>query len=179
MLADHTLVMRSVPTDAYRLKSMIYDRLCDIGIAVNPRSFLYCRCPIDGSIIVRTDDGRLSSISRETNTVEQPVVGQAYRFCLRATPMKQADYGKHSAEPEPWIRQQAAKIGIDLDVVHHKTCNTWCGKATGRRPSGFYIPDVVYVGRLIVTDAEKLSVALAQGVGRHRAFGFGLMQLFD
>lgn len=38
-------------------------------------------------------------------------------------------------------------------------------------------PDVVLVGQLRVTDSQSFAQLLARGVGRHRAFGFGLLLL--
>lgn len=38
-------------------------------------------------------------------------------------------------------------------------------------------PDVVLTGQLRVTDSQAFSQLIAQGVGRHRAFGFGLLLL--
>jgi len=38
-------------------------------------------------------------------------------------------------------------------------------------------PDVVLAGQLRVTDPQAFAQLLAKGVGRHRAFGFGLLLL--
>lgn len=38
-------------------------------------------------------------------------------------------------------------------------------------------PDAVLAGRLRVVDAQAFSALLARGVGRHRAFGFGMLML--
>ena len=38
-------------------------------------------------------------------------------------------------------------------------------------------PDAVLVGQLRVTDSQAFAQLLAQGVGRHRAFGFGMLLL--
>lgn len=38
-------------------------------------------------------------------------------------------------------------------------------------------PDALVTGTLVVTDAEAFAAGLARGVGRHRAFGFGMLLL--
>ena len=48
----------------------------------------------------------------------------------------------------------------------------------GSRPlKSFRKPDALYVGRLQVTDGGVLLNNLARGIGRHRAFGFGMLLL--
>ncbi len=50
--------------------------------------------------------------------------------------------------------------------------------APGKRPSTWLQrPDVVFRGRLEVTDPAAFGTWLARGVGRHRAFGFGMLLL--
>lgn len=38
-------------------------------------------------------------------------------------------------------------------------------------------PDALITGTLVVTDAEAFAAGLARGIGRHRAFGFGMLLL--
>ena len=47
----------------------------------------------------------------------------------------------------------------------------------GRRPSQPRFPEAVLHGELQVTDGEAFARLLARGVGRHRAFGFGMLLL--
>ena len=44
---------------------------------------------------------------------------------------------------------------------------------TGRMTFG----DVVFEGRLVVTDVERFRQALADGIGSGKAFGFGLLSV--
>jgi CRISPR system Cascade subunit CasE len=62
-----------------------------------------------------------------------------------------------------------------LDVVR-KTQRTSATDEprSARRVGG---PDAVLIGQLRVTDADAFAAVLARGVGRHRAFGFGLLLL--
>jgi CRISPR system Cascade subunit CasE len=49
-------------------------------------------------------------------------------------------------------------------------------RATGRRAAARR-PEVVFEGVLEVTDPSRFASGLARGVGRHRAFGFGMLLL--
>ncbi len=46
-----------------------------------------------------------------------------------------------------------------------------------RKARAFDRPDVVFRGRLRVTNPERFHSSLSHGIGRHRAFGFGMMLL--
>lgn len=46
-----------------------------------------------------------------------------------------------------------------------------------RRPAAIEGPDATLAGVLVVTDAAAFGQLLARGVGRHRAFGFGMLLL--
>ncbi len=50
-------------------------------------------------------------------------------------------------------------------------------KGGARKARAFDRPDVVFRGLLRVTDPEKFQAFLAHGIGRHRAFGFGMLLL--
>lgn len=46
-----------------------------------------------------------------------------------------------------------------------------------RKPTGVTGPDAIFCGELEVQDSAAFSRLLARGVGRHRAFGYGMMLL--
>lgn len=48
------------------------------------------------------------------------------------------------------------------------------GKRPARRVAG---PDALFSGELVVRDPDAFAALLARGVGRHRAFGFGMLLL--
>lgn len=177
MLADYTLEI-ATPSDAYAFKHAVYSYLDRIE-PVKGRTFLYSRCPITKKVIVRSDNDKLIKSSSEMNIIPQPQTEREYDFCLRASPMHQTLNGKKPADPETWITNQASRMGVDIIVCHHHADRVWCSKKTRNDISGFYVPDVVYVGRFRVTDAVKLDDAIRNGIGRHRAFGFGLLQLYE
>jgi CRISPR system Cascade subunit CasE len=84
-----------------------------------------------------------------------------------------------------WLREQAWKptFGADLEDAQvagwlrpHRGERTgpstvWRGRGDGR----LRLPEVRFTGRLTITDPVAFRLALARGVGRHRAFGFGML----
>jgi len=51
--------------------------------------------------------------------------------------------------------------------------NAWRGRGDGR----LRLPDVRFTGVVTVSDPAALQTSLARGIGRHRAFGFGMLLL--
>jgi CRISPR system Cascade subunit CasE len=84
------------------------------------------------------------------------------------------------ASAEPW---QGAVEVIDarmerfrlLDVMRQTQAKSTASPQRQRRAVGG--PDAVLAGRLRVVDAQAFAALLARGVGRHRAFGFGMLML--
>ena len=85
-----------------------------------------------------------------------------------------------------WLRDLLARQGgaelIDATVVRYQqlgvTRKGHKASADGARGSRLVFgPDAVIAGQLRVTDPLAFAQLLAQGVGRHRAFGFGLLML--
>lgn len=83
-----------------------------------------------------------------------------------------------------WLRERTAEGGADLERAHLKAFRLASvsrrGKAdekgarTLRRQTG---PEATFIGVLTVRDPEAFARLLARGVGRHRAFGFGMLLL--
>lgn len=46
-----------------------------------------------------------------------------------------------------------------------------------RKPTGVTGPDALFCGELVVEDSAAFSRLLARGIGRHRAFGYGMLLL--
>lgn len=84
------------------------------------------------------------------------------------------------ARVEPW---QGAVDVIDsrmerfrlLDVM--RQTQSTLAEPGQRRRRAVGGPDAVLAGRLRVVDAQAFAALLARGVGRHRAFGFGMLML--
>lgn len=70
-----------------------------------------------------------------------------------------------------------AEVRMDafrLTRVVRKTGSTEMSRRNAQSVSG---PDVVFKGQLLVGHSEAFARLLARGVGRHRAFGFGMLLL--
>ena len=85
-----------------------------------------------------------------------------------------------------WLRELFARQGgaelVDATVTRYQqlgvTRKTQKGAADNGRQSRLVSgPDAVLAGQLRVTDPQAFAQLLASGVGRHRAFGFGLLLL--
>ena len=83
-----------------------------------------------------------------------------------------------------WLRERFSDAGADLDhaqldAFHLSTVlRRSSPDDTGRRrlldQRG---PDARFSGRLTVREPERFGAALGRGLGRHRAFGFGMLLL--
>lgn len=76
-----------------------------------------------------------------------------------------------------WLREQFRRRGgAQLDEVSLKSFQrTRIVRRRGARP--IEGPDALMSGILTVTDGEKFARLLAQGIGRHRAYGYGMLLL--
>ncbi len=82
-----------------------------------------------------------------------------------------------------WLRERGwdADLGATLSDAlvtgwmkpHKNGANTWRGRSEGRTR----LPDVSFSGSLVITDSAVFTATLARGIGRHRAFGFGMIRL--
>lgn len=85
-----------------------------------------------------------------------------------------------------WLRDLLARQGgaelVDASVIRYQQLGVTRKSQKGgsddvRHSRLVYGPDAVLAGQLRVTDPQAFAQLLAQGVGRHRAFGFGLLLL--
>lgn len=78
-----------------------------------------------------------------------------------------------------WLQARLAAGGA---AAEHMTLESFRLSPVHRRDSGRNLrrtrgPEAVFAGRLVVRDPDRFAALLARGVGRHRAFGFGLLLL--
>lgn len=129
--------------------------------------------------------------------------GQALGFEVRACPVVRSDRGERDAflaqlpeDHEPsahgraevyrdWLSTKldgAASLESNaFDLKAFRLVSTWrqgCS-TTGKGRSGRRVmrPDALLCGRLQIQDPEAFRALLHQGIGRHRAFGFGMLLL--
>ena len=75
-----------------------------------------------------------------------------------------------------WLEEQIRRRGAQLDEVSLKSFQrTRIIRRRGSRP--IEGPNAVMSGVLTVTDGEKFAKLLARGIGRHRAYGYGMLLL--
>jgi CRISPR system Cascade subunit CasE len=81
-----------------------------------------------------------------------------------------------------WLRDEFAKEGA-AELVSVSVTNFRRGRlhrrthGENRRGHATERPDVTFEGTLVVRDTEAFARRLARGIGRHRAFGFGMVLL--
>jgi hypothetical protein len=177
-LCDYELALTPNTDDCYEMKRDVYTVLAKTGMDLDHRRFVYGIDPVTSAILVRSDDQRLAAVSRAVHPVPIPQVRKVYDFCLSASPMTNAFGEKwRTDDPAKWLTKRASAVGIDLLKCFCRNSETWCGLGGGRG-GGFYLPSTVWVGQLRVEDTRCLSAVLRRGIGSHKAFGFGLLQLY-
>ena len=129
--------------------------------------------------------------------------GQCFAFELKLRPVVRTTDGKehdlflwtvkrrgqeHNLTREvvylQWLEQQFSEA-VQLHNVHMtKFClsavvRRGAAQLEGERRSRKFVvgPDAVFSGILRITDAQAFAALLARGIGRHRAFGYGMLLL--
>jgi hypothetical protein len=156
----------------YEAHKMVTGLLDNIGIPAT--RYLFCINPVrKGQMILRTSH-EITGILGEVRPI--PDIGEReYDFCTRVSPMKHIGK-KHIADLDlnEWCNRHLSNAqGMHIEKIYARQTMTFC-----KRKQGFYLPDCIVVGRLRVIDPERTMQTMAEGIGRHRAFGFGLLQLF-
>jgi hypothetical protein len=163
--------------DSYALKEHVFDLVDGAGLISTDRDFLFGLDPISSKIIMRFNDIRATiAIKGEARPVPEVVEGTEYDFCVIASPMRRSDSGGKRVKVhdlDHWRRTHLDNIGATILTECRREEQRWVGK-----PPGFFVPAVTFVGRLRVDDVTRFVPALRHGIGRHRGFGFGLMQIF-
>jgi len=125
-------------------------------------------------------ESRVRPVLRENQGAERDVFQvQAERQAADAAPLTRA------AVYTEWLSQQMARneaaVLLTTDLKQFRLTSVLrqqARDADGTRTRGLVTgPEVVLTGQLQVKDAEAFAALLTRGVGRHRAFGFGLLLL--
>ncbi len=133
--------------------------------------------------------------------------GQRLDFTVRATPIARASKGhakvREGAEVDVFLMRCWERPGepVDREAVYAAWFHAQLARLGGARAEGLAVrsfqidrlsrrhhaedqrksvkgrPDVTFAGTLTVTDPAAFGALLARGVGRHRAFGFGMLLL--
>ena len=118
---------------------------------------------------------------KDKRSPEQPGEHDAFGTAVRGLP--KGDWPSPDEVYLAWIRDKLVSNGIiDLEADLHLTKRKRTeiarrahdGTGLRHRIDG---PDVVAAGTLRVAQPADFSAFLARGIGRHKAFGFGMMLL--
>jgi len=78
------------------------------------------------------------------------------------------------------MTNDAATVGTDaLRLIGFRRVRSQRNARVGGKVKqrGVERPDALFTGELTIRDAEAFARLLARGIGRHRAFGFGMLLL--
>lgn len=112
-------------------------------------------------------------------TVEpRATVGEHLQFRLQANPTLKRDGKRHALYAEDvlheWLARQAQTHGFSVDV--EQVLMVKMGKKYGKKRQQTWHA-VQFDGMLTVTDATAFRLALSNGIGSGKAFGFGLLSV--
>lgn len=153
----------------------------------------------DGYLATDWFGGQPAAVTGLDGLLARCVAGAELRFRLRANPTRCID-SKSGPDGEKrrgkrvplrkeesrldWLRRKAGMSGFEVVEVHGggaPVLDAMQREPTvvrGRRETGLVtIEGVLFEGRLRVVDAQAFRAALVDGVGRGRAYGFGLLSV--
>lgn len=162
--------------DCYKLKRTVYGILERVGISVETRDFLYGIDPVAGAMTIRSDDERIRKIEGIFRPVKTFAEGTTVDFCLRASPMREEPIAhcKVPDDPKKWLTARNPALGLEITKFLCRSGQMWCGKG-----QGFSIPEATWIGQAVVRDLSCLTYVLKHGIGRHKGFGYGMLQLWE
>jgi CRISPR system Cascade subunit CasE len=146
--------------------------------------FAFTETPDDISIVVRSR-WLPSHLQPHVKPVAAVQNGNCYRFKLRANPVRRRDHQppQKTARPllnrtelQTWLQRVGDNQGfiIEPDTLalqrRVRRCTPSCGRS-------FPINDVLFRGELRITDNLRFHDALETGIGRSKAFGYGMLML--
>ncbi len=101
-------------------------------------------------------------------------------FLVRAEADRTQPKPDRQALYRDWLADRFLKGGAELigfDIAAHRQATLLRKKADGHRHLLPRHPDLTMVGTLVIRDPAAFRASLARGIGRHRAFGYGMVML--
>lgn len=184
MLLDLPLKAPGLPANHYDLHAAVYDVMFRRNIH-DSRDFLFTVLPDLGGIVLIRSARFPSHFIPHGTPVEIPRVGEVRGFTLAAYPTVnrcRGVPGKDRERPLPpndpmarieWLAKRGHKNGFSLRSATVESRRILIEPDRGRR---FHVERAEFRGELAVTDPERLTHALATGMGRGRAFGLGMLR---
>lgn len=132
----------------------------------------------DGSVLVQSAvPGSWASILtwsayQQRTITHEPIEGQRYLFRMAINPVATRNGRRIPTTAESWLGRRA--IGATLDIQDIVYATRYDRSSSGHR----VITEVATVsGGLVVTDVERFTDVLCNGLGRGRAYGCGLVSV--
>lgn len=172
-------------TDAYSIHRVVYSLFQD----EERERFLYVdKGPQNGFHIVMVlsekEPTKLPDLLLETKPIAETFLShKRYAFEVLLNPVKRQ---RQTRKLEPitgqlpllkWFMDKAAANGFDPDETHLSATIQSAQMFNGRDAHSVVHHSVLFTGILTVTDAALFEKAFQNGIGRGKAFGFGLLQL--
>lgn len=132
----------------------------------------------DGSVLVQSAvPGVWASILpwsayQQRTITHEPIEGQRYLFRMAINPVVTRNGRRIPTTADAWLSRR--DIGAVLDIQDIAYATRYDKSSSGHR----VITEVATVsGGLVVTDVERLTEVLCNGLGRGRAYGCGLVSI--
>lgn len=162
LIKTPSMTLRDLHRDVWRMVHSPKDRGdCN-------RTFLFRLMDDEGRVLVRGPN--LPNV--HSRPIQGPVKGRVYVFEATVRAVTRSKYGEKTIRPD----KVPAWLGQKLQGCTVLSCDPG-------RPRGFAINQKVTLsgydihGILRIDDAERAATMLAKGIGRSRAYGFGLIVL--
>ena len=166
------------PSTPYRLHQWLWQQIAPNGVS-KKRDFLFRA--------VETDGRWLTHIRMATPNTNLPLTpksydlrhGIRYRFELTTVPVERS--GRKTTRilrgesAIPWLEQRAHRGGFRLVEV----CTAVSQPLVfyGRNGRRITLNDTLFEGILEVDNSINFTTSMTLGIGRHKGFGFGLIQI--
>nr|WP_306671621.1 type I-E CRISPR-associated protein Cas6/Cse3/CasE [Endozoicomonas sp. ONNA2] len=188
MLYEYMVRSKLPPYEVYKLHKKVMDVVCGGGQGLNTEaSRPLWRSMADGSggsmLLVRSSQpplGKVTRINEQTLSLKQ---GQLCKFnCrlnlsarvwvdhpLKARGVKKVERSLGPEEVQPWFRQLLSGSGMALQNAAIVSQS----RVSLKRNHFINAADILFIARIV--DPALAEVAYQRGIGRKKAFGFGLL----
>ncbi len=150
------------------------------GVAPGERPFIYRFDEVGGKMLVNVRTIAHDMAADNVKTIDQALVkGEQYDFSVRIVPKvckgrRVIHLPKNEAAGE-WFKVRTGQYGF---VVRELTEANSRGRVFyGKHGRKITLNDTVISGKLEIGDEARFAQSLLTGIGPHRGFGFGLLQL--
>ena len=166
------------PANLYDVHMLIYERM---QARTQQRRFLFCPKPEFGAILLRSA-ALPNDLRRTAVPTQRPRAGEEVRFTLTASPSRRQGETRDRywfpasdvSSRVAWLEKRACSFGFALTARPAVEATIIEIERQGRR---FGIDRTCFHGTLRVVDQSVLHGVLEAGIGPHKAFGMGLLEV--